>query len=246
MEKIIKTKKRIPKSFQYAWGCREIAEKIWGDLKIADSFLYLYRRFGTPCADTGDEYKISYEYQFWYKGLFFVIGATTPEFVLLDCFFPKKYHHLQKERYDREVRSVFEAAYKDDVLCYPWSSGFFGIDQVLTKGQKKRYAQKFDRETRDFFDKETYDWLAMVSKNHDVISDEGMDRFLVLMNGFRKHLQNKFKRWAEGNSAINTLFYSVPDLRDLPEIKEIIEEFCRRMLETEPVRDCNINIRGWQ
>ncbi len=59
--KIIKTKKHCPKTFKRAFGVREIAQGIWGELKVSDSFLYLYRRFGTPSYDTNDEYKIAYE-----------------------------------------------------------------------------------------------------------------------------------------------------------------------------------------
>ena len=102
--KIVKTKKRCPKTFKRAFGVREIAQGIWGELKVSDSFLYLYRRFGTPCYDTNDEYKIAYEYNFWYKGLYFVVHGSTPEFVYLDCYFPNKYFVLQ--------RSIEKAAFK--------------------------------------------------------------------------------------------------------------------------------------
>lgn len=158
--KIIKTKARCPKSFCQTWGVREIAQKIWGDLKVADSFLYLYRRFGAACLDTNDEYKISYEYAFWYKGLYFTICASTPDFVYLDCYYPKKYFLLQRSRYRKKVRSIFDRAVADGVLCWPWACGYSQIDNSLTKAQLKVYNAKFDEEARTFFNEEDYNWLS--------------------------------------------------------------------------------------
>lgn len=242
--KINKTKARCPKSFCKTWGVRGIAQKIWGDLKVADSFLYLYRRFGTPCLDTNDEYKISYEYAFWYKGLYFTICGSTPDFVYLNCYYPKKYFLLQRSRYRKEVRSIFEKAAADNVLCWPWACGWSQIDNSLTKAQLKVYDAKFDEEVRIYFSEEDYNWLN--ARQHIELSGEEAEKCMVLMNDLYKHLQGNFKEWAGNDKAIKDLFWTDPDLRFLPEVETIVREFCKKMLECEPIRDCNINIRGWQ
>ena len=243
-EKIIKTKKHCPKTFKRAFGVREIAEKMWGELKVADSFLYLYRRFGTPCLDTNDEYKIAYEYNFWYKGLYFMVHGSTPEFVDLDCFFPNKYFLLQRSRYRKEVRSVFDKALKDGILCWPWASGFSQIADSLTKTQLKDYNAKFDEEARGFFSEEDYNWLD--ARQHEKLEGKDAARCVNLMEGFYKHLQEKFKKWAGNDKTIKETFWTHPDLRYLPEVEKIVKEFCKELLKYEPIRDCDINIRGWK
>jgi len=246
-EKIIKTKAQCPKTFEMAFGVREIAEKMWGELKVADSFLYLYRRFGTPCHDTNDEYKIAYEYQFWYKGLYFMLHGHTPEHVYLDAYFPKKYLRLQVKRYRVDVRPVFERAYKDGVLCYPWNSGLSQIRVSLTKQQQQRYSDMFDKEAMAFFSKEDYKWLCdYCDKKQEEFSEEDTKKAIYLMKPFYTHLFTKFKAWARNNKAIRHLFWTHPDLRYLPEVEKIIKNFCKELLKYEPIRDCDINIRGWK
>lgn len=244
---IIKTKSECPKSYESAWGVREIAEKIWGQLKVADSFLYLYRRFGTPCYDTNSEYKIAYEYHFWYKGLYFMLHGHTPEFVYLDAYIPKKYLRLQIQRYNADVRQVFERAYKDGVLCYPWNCGFSQIDTSLTKGQHKRYLEMFDKEAMAFFPNEDYKWLCdYCDKKEEEHSKEEQKKAYDLMEPFYTHLFTKFKSWAGDDKDIRHLFWTHQDLRYLPEVEKIVKDFCKNLLKTEPIRDCDINIRGWQ
>lgn len=242
--KIVKTKKRCPKTFVSAFGVREIAQSVWGDLKVADSFLYLYRKFGVPCYNTNDEYKISYEYTFLYKGLYFVICGTTPNFVYLNCSMPKKYFKLQRSRYRKDVRSVFEKALKDNVLCWPWACGFSQISDSLTKNQLKAYNSKFDEEAQGYFSEEDYNWLSSIKK--EVLSGKDAERCRGLMDGFYRQIQGKFKKWAGNNKAIKTLFWSHPDLRYLPEVEQIVKDFCNEMLKVEPIRDCDINIQGWK
>ena len=242
--KIIKTKKRCPKTFKRAFGVREIAQGIWGELKVSDSFLYLYRRFGTPCYDTNDEYKIAYEYNFWYKGLYFVVNGSTPEFVYLDCYFPNKYFVLQRSRYRKDVRDIFDKALKEGILCWPWATGFSQIADSLTKTQLKAYNAKFDKEAYLYFSEEDYNWLD--SKQQKKLDGEDAERCMNLMDGFYKHLHGKFKKWTENDNTIKTLFWSDPDLHYLPEVEQIVKDFCNEILEVEPIRDCNINIRGWQ
>ena len=243
-DKIIKTKARFPKTFHRVLGVHEIAEKIWGNLKVADSFLYLYRRFGTPCFDTRDEYKIAYEYNFWYKGLYFIVAGSTPEFVYLDCYYPNKYFVLQRSRYRKDVRSVFEKALKDNVLCWPWACGFSQISDSLTKAQLKAYNAKFDEEAHGFFSEEDYNWLD--SRQHEKLEGEDALRCINLMEGLYGHLQGKFKKWAGNDKLIKGMFWTDPDLHYLPEVEKIIKSFCKELLKTELIRNSNINIQGWK
>ena len=246
-EKIIKTKKHCPKTFERAFGAREIAKEIWGELKVSDSFLYLYRRFGTPCLYTNDEYKIAYEYNFWYKGLYFMLHGHTPEFVYLDAYFPKKYLRLQIQRYHADVRPVFERAYKDGVLCYPWNCGFSQIGTSLTKEQHKRYSDMFDKEAMAFFSKEDYKWLCdYCDRKEEDVTPEENKKASDLMEPFYSSLFTKFKAWAGDDKEIRHLFWTHPDLRYLPEVEKIVKEFCKELLKYEPIRDCDINIRGWK
>lgn len=133
---IIKTKAlKCFNKWHHALAAREVAKKIWGDLKVAESFLYLYSRFGTPTYDTNDEYKISYEYNFKYKGLCFSLCGTTPDFVYLDCYMPNKYFLLQRVRYRKDVRELFDRAVKDSILVYPWASN----DDLMPSLTKHQY-----------------------------------------------------------------------------------------------------------
>lgn len=244
-ENVIKIKgNRKVRNFHRAFGARDIAQKIWGELKVSDSFLYLYRRFGSPTFDTNDEYKISYDYRFFYKGLYFSICGTTPDFVYLDCFFPRKYSELQRNRYRKDVREVFEKALKNNILCWPWACGYSQIADSLTKNQLKAYNAKFDKEAHLYFSEEDYNWLD--SKQQEKLDGEDAERCMNLMDGFYKHLQKIFKKWAGNNKKIKNLFWAHPDLRYLPEVEKIIKNFCKEMLKPMAIRDCNINIKGWR
>lgn len=239
---VIKTKKAPPKTYYYAWGCRKIAEKRWGNLKVADSFLYLYRRFGTPCADTNDEYKISYEYNFLYKGLYFIVCATTPEYVYLDCYMPKKYFVLQRNRYRKDVRLIFERAAKDSILTYPWAS-YNDVMDSLTKKQQEHAMKMFTNELVTVIGEENNKFMEGVT---DDSPEEDKKKVYDLYVQLWKHLADKFWKWARNDESIETLFNGDLDLRYLPEVKIIIEQFCKEMLKTKSIRDCDINIKGWQ
>ena len=129
-------------------------------------------------------------------------------------------------------------------LCWPWATGFSQIADSLTKTQLKAYNAKFDEEARGFFREEDYNWLN--SKQQEKLDGEDAERCMNLMDGFYKHLHGKFKKWTGNDNTIKTLFWSDPDLHYLPEVEQIVKDFCNEMLEVEPIRDCNINIRGWQ
>lgn len=247
-DEIIKTKACLKTDkWHRAFGAREMAQKIWGDLKVSDSFLYLYRCFGCPSYDTKDEYKITYDYRFWYKGLYFSICGTTPDFVYLDCYFPNKYFLLQRKRYREDVRQVFERAYKDGILCYPWNCGYSQILESLTKEQQKRYNIKFDEEAKAVFSEEEYAWLDQLdSKLEEEITEEESKRIYELGKVIWQHLFDKFKRWVGRDKKIKNLFWSHPDLRYLPEVEQIVKDFCYEMLKPMPIRDCDITIKGWQ
>lgn len=239
--RIIKTNKRLPKSFSRVWGARDMAEKIWGELKVADSFLYLFRRFGTPCADTNDEYKISYEYKFWYMGLFFFVSGTTPEFVYLDCYMPKKYFILQRGRYRKDVRQIFDRAAKDGVLTYPWAS-YNDVMDSLTKKQQLLAQKMFEEEFVNVLGEENNRFVGSITETS---SKEDKKKAYELHEQLWKHLAEKFWKWAGEDKTIKATF-GRPDLHYLPEVEKIVKDFCKEMLKTEPIRDCDINIRGWQ
>lgn len=243
MEEIVKTRAKLPKTYGIAWGCRDIAKKIWGDLKVADSFLYLYRRFGTPCADTNEEYKISYEYNFKYRELYFIICATTPEFVYLDCYYPAKYGKLQQERFGKEASKIFDKASADGILLFPYKTPDCTWE-YLTKKQRVRYNTILDNEAVTLFGKETFTELETWVRDRSV--DDENEKYLGLFSCLYDHLFEKFWAWAAEDKDIFSLYRTGPDLRFLPEVEEIIREFCHDMLTTKPIRDCDINIRGWQ
>lgn len=241
--KIIKTKtSKYSSKWHRAWGAREIAQKMWGDLKVADSFLYLYRKFGAPCADTNDEYKISYEYSFWYKGLYFILCGTTPEFVYLDCYMPNKYFHLQRARYRKEVRELFDRATKEDILVYPWASPDDVIPS-LTKRQQKVAMKIFLEELESSLGEENSKFIRGVTEES---SEEDKEKSFELHQILWIYLAEKFWKWAGNDETIYRMFKGEPDLHYLPEVEKIVKDFCRQMLKTMPIRDCDINIQGWK
>ena len=134
--------------------------------------------------------------------------GTTPEFVYLDCYMPNKYFLLQRARYRKEVRELFDRAAKDGILLYPWASPE-DVMPSLTKQQQKKAMKMFLEE---------------------------------LVN----HLGEKFWKWAGDDKTIYRMFKGEPDLHYLPEVEKIVKDFCRQMLKTMPIRDCDINIQGWK
>jgi len=240
--KIIKTKKRIPKTFTRVWGAQEIAEKMWGQLKVADSFLFLYRSFGSPCADTNDEYKISYEYTFRYRGFYFVLCSTTPDFVYMDCFVPQKYFRIERNRYREDVRKIFDRAANDGILTYPWASNT-DVMKSLTKQQQKQAMKMFLEEMIIFLGEENSKFMEGITQE---CPEEDKKRCLELHKKLWEYLADKFWKWAENDDTAKALFRNEPDLHYLPEVEKIIKQFCKQMLKTKPIRDCDINIQGCQ
>lgn len=237
-EPIKKERALCQKGFTEAWGARKIAEQVLGQLTVADSFHYLYHCFGKPTSGTEDEYKISYEYVLRYKGCMFLICGTTPEFVYIDCYMPKRYQRIQYRRYVDEVRKIFTQALESDVLLYPYYH--FKTD-VLTKYQQKKWDVLFDKKAREYFDAETYamldnvDWPSLSDERRKELYDK-------YMKSFEKHLLDKFWEW--GNNGMKEVL-GVPSLHFLPEIEQIVGEFCELLLAPYLIRDCSINIQGW-
>lgn len=243
---IVKIKYILPKNYQRVWGAREVAEKILGELKVADSFLYMYLRFGKPTRDTHDEYKISYEYVLRYGKLVFDVFATTPDMVYVDCFMPESWAKKVQGKYNAFCREVFEKAYKEDILFFPYVMP--PTTEWLSKEQNDRWNTLLDKEAREYYSEDAYrrvddfDWTEATEGE----KTELMEKYLYPL---WEHLQKKFKEWAVKEGAVNDTFYGPArhrDLRFLPEIEEEIKAFCNELLTTVPVRDCDINIRGWQ
>lgn len=241
-DNVQKIKSYRQKAFHKAWGAREIAEGVLGDLKVADSFLYLYQRFGKPNLDSNDEYKISYEYKLKYQELVFTICATTPELVYVDCFMPGKFFRLQRNRYRKEVRKIFDRAAKDGILTYPWSCNS-DVMPSLTKKQQEQAMKMFMEELNGCLGEENKKFLDKVSGGS---SEEDKKKAYTLHEKLWKHLFEKFRKWAGDDKTIHATFWSQPDLRYLPEVEKIVRGFCNELLQTLPIRDCDINIKGWQ
>lgn len=240
---IIKTKAvKNEKNWHPAYAARDIAKKIWGDLKVADSFLYLYRRFGCPTFDTNDEYKISYDYRFIYKGLYFCVTGTTPDFVYLDCYYPSKYFLLQRNRYRKDVRAIFEAAAKEGILVYPWAA-YEDIMPSLTKQQQKKFRTMFMDELTGYLGEDNSKFMGSINKES---SKEDKDKSITLHEKLWEYLADKFWKWVGDNESVKGMFKGNPDFRYLPEVEKIVTEFCNEMLQTKPIRDCDINIQGWK
>lgn len=244
---IVKTSRILDeKNWAPAMGVRDIAKEKLGDLKISESFLYLYLRFGAPTYDTKDEYKISYDYLLKYKGLVFSICGTTPEFVYLDCYIPRKYYLLNEKRFNNDVRHVFEKAYKEDVLCYPWACSFSQIRDCLSEKQQRRYDERLLAEVENMLSEKEREYLnSFDGKKKAEVSIEDQYRISNMLQPVWQRLSDNFREWAREDDGIKSLFYTRPGLRYLPEVKEILEEFCNELLKPVHVRDCDINIQGW-
>ena len=237
---IIKTKPRNPKSIQAIEGAREIAKEIFGDLKVADSFLYLYRRFGKPSYDTKDEYKISYSYLFRYKGLYFDIFGTTPDDVYVDCFIPNKLAREGWKRFRAKEKPIVEKALAEGVLyfptCYYDATG-------LEKNLHKKWSELDDRKFEEMFGKEVLQKLNEKPFS-ELAKDVQLEYAQKYIRPFCKKMSDHFYEWAKTNAP--ELYQRNILLQNLPEVRETIISFCKKMLETETIRDCEINIKGWQ
>ena len=237
-EPIKKERALCRKGFVNAMGAREIAEQVLGPLTVADSFHYLYHRFGRPTADTTNEYKISFEYVLKYKGCYFTIHGSTPEFVYIDCFIPKRYERLQHRRYVDEARKIFVRALEADVLLFPYN---FYQAEVLTRYQKKKWNVLFDQKAQEYFDADTYamldkvDWKSLGEEQRNELHKKYMEPF-------SKHLCQQFREWEDGDTK---RLFGMPSLCLLPEVEQIVGEFCEHLLAPFPIRDCEINIQGW-
>lgn len=241
---IFKTKAFNAKSYQTITGVREIAEQVWGELKVSDSFLYLYRRFGKPSFDTRDEYKISYEYRFKYNGLFFSICGTTPNYVFLDCFIPNRLAEKGWKRFKEKESPIIEKALAEGVLYFPTP---YYHPSNLEKKHSERWCELHDKRFEEMFGKEMLQKLEEKPFS-ELTEDRQREYTMKYYLPFYKEMAKTFFEWTKTAAPgfHEEIYNRNILLNNLPEVKETVVAFCKEMLRTEPVRDCNINIKGWQ
>lgn len=218
---------------------REIGQTILDKLDTANSFMYLFRRFGTPTFTNSDEYKILYEYRLKYKEIMVAIHASYYEHVYFNAWMPKKYETERVEEYKAHAIQIATESVKKGICYMPYTSTSVDIfpEELVAEHNKI-----FDAEARKHFSPEDYDFLDNFQcADNDL---EGFQPYYQKMEPFRRMLCEKFRATLseEDLQMYNNGWY----INHYPDIKQQVEEFFTELLQGLYVRDVAINIRGYE
>ena len=129
---------------------------------------------------------------------------------------------------------------REGVLYFPT---FYYEATDLEKKLHEKWSELFDRKFEEMFGKKVLQKLEEkpFSELPKDIQDEYVRKYYF---PFRNEMFKQFVQWAKTNA--QELLQRDVLLQNLPEVRETIISFCKQMLKTEPIRDCEINIKGWQ
>lgn len=218
---------------------REIGQNILGKLDTANSFMYLFRRFGTPTFTNADEYKILYEYRLKYKEIMVGIHASYHEFVYFNAWMPKEYETKRVEEYKAHALKIATESIKKGVCYMPYVMTQVNILSEELVGEQNKL---FDAEARNYFSPEDYDFLANFKcADYDL---EAYRPYHQKIEPFRLMLCEKFRATLSEEDL--QMYNNGWHINHYPDIKQQVEEFFTELLQGFYVRDVAINIRGYE
>lgn len=218
---------------------REIGENILGKLDTATSFMYLFRRFGTPTFTNSDEYKILYEYRLKYKEIMVAVHASYNEFVYFNAWMPKKYETERIEEYHRQVLRIVTESNKNGICYMPYT---VLNPKTFPEHLIEEHNKIYDAEARKYFSPEDYDFLNNFQcAEGDLVAYQP---YYNKIEPFRRMLCEKF-RSALSEEELK-MYTEGSHINKYPNIKQQVEEFFIELLQGIYVRDVAINIRGYE
>jgi hypothetical protein len=218
---------------------RELVEQKLGKIDTADSFMYLFRRFGIPNYDHKNDYKILYEYMFRHKDLYITIHASYHDCVYFNLFVSQRYFgKFIKERRSTLKRLVKQSLYRN-IPFMPYSLIFFEKYAYFTKRQSKKNWYLIDRAAQKYFSKEDYVYVEAQSN-----SKEPDKKMFDMLMPFGEYLCKEFRKTLS-HADVKALNRYWPTINDITEIKKQALSFIRDLKKGVYVRDCEINIKGY-
>lgn len=218
---------------------RDLVKEKLGVLNTPESFMYLFRRFGTPNYSNNDEYKILYDYILKYEDVYISIHASYHEHVYCDLFFPKHYlKDFMKARKELLKRLYIESL-KHDVPYSPYQA-VFQKPQELTKKQNDHNWNLINTEAHKYFSEEDYAYVDehwgkkdLPAKVEQMIYDFSRHVHTVFVNSLSKVDKKAFLHYW-------------PTMSDVPEIRKKALKFIQELKKGAYVRDVPINIKGYE
>jgi hypothetical protein len=217
---------------------RKLVKEKLGELDTATSFMYLFRRFGVPSFDNKDEYKILYDYRFKYDDIIITIHASYHEFVYFSLHVASFYFSdWNKKRVDFIHRLINENQ-SSGIAFMPYSDFFSAICEITPMQSKERW-KIIDQEAQSYFTKEDYEYIdkQFSSKNPE-------SKMFDMLFPFETYLCKKY-RDSLSSSDVKELNHFIPTLSDVPELRIKCLSFIRELKKGAYVRDCAINIKGY-
>lgn len=218
---------------------REIGERILGKLDTANSFMYLFRRFGTPTYTNTDEYKILYEYRLKYKEIMVGIHASYYEHVYFNAWMPEKYKTERVEEFRKRALRIATESIENGICYMPYACP---NPNILTESLTVENNKIYDAEARKHFSLEDYEFLANFKC---AVGDlQAYHPYYNKIQPFQRMLCDKFRATLSEEDL--RMYNEGWHINQFPGIKQQVEEFFTELLQGLYVRDVAINIRGYE
>lgn len=218
---------------------RSLVDSKLGELDTANSFMYLYRRFGEPFMNNNDDNKILYEYRFKHEDLVLIIHASYHKYVYFSLSIPKS--RLNKWQKDKTVflKELYRK-YKNNVFM-PFGSLFYGIPlTILTKNQFQKNWNLFFKEVENSLSKEDCEYIYTQFQ-----SENPNRQSFKMLEPIEKQLYKNFISNLTESERLE-LNKNIPLLEDIENLKEQCEFLINEFLKGVYIRDVPINIKGYE
>lgn len=209
-----------------------------GELEVATTFMYLYRRFGEPTFNNQDDYKILFAYHFMFGEVWISIHGSYHNHIYFNVHIPKQWTDEFWTKRKVWLNSLFDK-YKDIAPI---------ISPPYLPFEKQGYSKKNIKELLKRMNKEAKDYLT--ESELKIISDAPKDRTHEELQNVVKtklfdYLIDKFyKNMTKEDEIICNKF--IPTISDIPNLKEQIDYIIKELKRGFYIRDVRINILGYE
>lgn len=226
---------------------RDYIEKKLGELDTALSFMYLFRRFGTPAETNKNDYKILYSYKLRFNDINYSIHASYNEFVYFSLRIPNKYcKEIIKEYLKEESEFIANVLY-NNIPYVPDLYGFTeecGMNQIQYTKNLKLISNLLAK----YLSEEENKLLVDACNDGYYYSNYDKSEIKPLYEKANQYLHNKFVDFL-GKREYNKFKKKMGEYRYLsfyPELKKQIDALIRDLKKGVWVRDVAFNIKGYE
>lgn len=216
---------------------RELGKSILGKQDTATSFMYLFRRFGTPEQTNSDEYKILYLYEFRYKDMLFSIHASYHEHVYFNALIPKHYEAERIKQYRKITYELAKDCFTKGVIYMPYTTPYFENFPESFKGKMNKL---YDDKAKEYFSEEDYQFLCDYKFSDELFANTP---YYDKIEPFNEYLCKTFRASINENQ-LN--LFKEDTISNYPDLEIQCKEFFNELLRGYYVRDVAINIRGYE